>query len=214
MKINISKSIGQQIKEEADRQGISADKLGEMIGCNRQNVYKIYAKTSLDTARLGSISRALHHDFFADIVANPFLSGVDDEEAQKEIYNKMAVAQFTEVAPKVLMKLGIEPVIFFGRPIGIPQDIPLPDYFIGPFNLTLTIGDLLFDKQNCNLGNTAKVARFTDERTGLSVDQWEFKNFGPNLIDLKLDYKTEEEWEAAFRFVFKHFYSKYNIIKE
>ena len=37
---------------------------------------------------------------------------------------------------------------------------------------------------------------------------------GPNLVNLKLDYKTEEEWEYALRYVFSHFYSNYNIIKQ
>ena len=134
--------------------------------------------------------------------------------ALKEIANRMAVSQFVEVIPKVLAKLGVEPSIFFGRPLDIPEEIPIPEYFISPFNITFSVSDLLFDKANCNLAQTATVNRITDDTTGLQVDLWKFIVPGPNLVNLKLDYKTEDEWEYTLRFVFKHFYTKYNIIKE
>ena len=70
------KTIGQLIKEEVERQGLSAKKFGEIICCERANVYKIYERSSLDTAQLGLISRALNHNFFVDIANNQMLSGV------------------------------------------------------------------------------------------------------------------------------------------
>lgn len=141
------------------------------------------------------------------------LSGVEDEKALKEIAERMAVSQFVEVVPKVLAKLGVEPSIFFGRPLDIPKEIPIPEYFLSPFNITFSVGDLLFDKVNCNLAQTATVNRITDEKSGLKVDLWKFIIPCPNLINIKLDYKTEEEWEYTLRFVFQHFYNKYNIIE-
>lgn len=207
------KKIGQLIKEEVERQGLSAKKFGEMICCERANVYKIYERSSLDTAQLGLISRVLNHNFFIDIANDQMLSGVEDETALKEIAERMAVSQFVEVVPKVLAKLGVEPSIFFGRPLDIPKEIPIPEYFLSPFNITFSVGDLLFDKVNCNLAQTATVNRITDEKSGLKVDLWKFIILCPNLINIKLDYKTEEEWEYTLRFVFKHFYNKYNIIK-
>ena len=206
--------IGQLIKEEVERQGLSAKKFGEMICCERANVYKIYERSSLDTAQLGLISRALNHNFFLDIADNQLLSGVDDEKAQQEIYDRMAIAQFSGVVPKILARLGVEPCIFFGRPLDVPEEIPLPDYFISPYNITFSVGDLLYNKANCNLAQTATVNRITDEKSGLIIDLWKFIIPGPNLVNMKLDYKTEEQWEYTLRFVFKHFYSKYNIIKE
>lgn len=41
MKYEQHKIIGQLIKEEVERQGLSAKKFGEMICCERANVYKI-----------------------------------------------------------------------------------------------------------------------------------------------------------------------------
>lgn len=210
---NSHKTIGQLIKEEVERQGLSAKKFGEMIHCERANVYKIYERTSLDTAQLGLISKALNHNFFVDIVNDQMLSGVEDEKALKEISNRMAVSQFVEVVPKVLAKLGVEPSIFFGRPLDIPEEIPTPDYYISPYNITFSIGDLLRDKANCHLAQTANVQRFTDDTTGLQVDLWKFIVPGPDWVNLKLDYKTEEEWEYTLKFVFNNFYNQYNIIK-
>lgn len=200
-KINQNKKIGQLIREEVERQGLSAKKFGEMIYCERANVYKIYERSSLDTAQLGLISRALNHNFFVDIANDQKISGLEDEVALKEIINRMAVSQFVEVVPKVLAKLGVEPAIFFGRPLGIPDDIPIPEYFLSRFDLTFSVGDLLFDKANCNLAQTATVNRITDEATGLQVDLWKFIVPGPNMVNLKIDYKTEEEWEYALKFV-------------
>lgn len=205
-------SIGQLIKKEVERQGISAKKFAEMISCERANVYKIYERSSLDTAQLGLISRVLNHNFFFDIANDQMLSGVDDEKALKEISNRMAVSQFVEVVPKVLIKLGVEPCIFFGRPLDISEDIPIPDYYVSPYNIFLSIGDFLIEKTNCNLSQVATVNRITDDSTGLQVDLWKFRD-SEAMVNIKLDYKTEEEWEHTFYFVFKNFYKKYNIIK-
>ena len=210
----IHKNIGILIKEEVERQGLSAKKFGEMISCERANVYRIFNRTNIDTALLGLISKVLKHDFFLDIVKDPSLSGVEDESALREIADRMAVSQFVEVIPKVLAKLGIEPLISFGRPLDIPEEIPIPEYQINPYYLTFSVGELLFDKANCNYSQAANVKRFTDENSGLQIDLWEFIVPGPNLVNLKLDYKTEEEWEYALRYVFSHFYSNYNIIKQ
>lgn len=209
-KIEEYKHIGDLIKEEVDRQGLSASEFGKKIYCERGNVYKIYKRKSIDTALLGIISNALNHDFFADIASNHLLSGVDDEEVRKEVYNKMAVAQFIEVVPDLLEKLGVEPHIFFGRPLEIPKEIPIPDYYITP-NISLSLNELLFDKMNCNLENAISVKRFKDNDTELLVDLWEFRWNADNLLNIKLDYKTKEEWEYTLRFIFKTFFRNIEI---
>lgn len=198
--------IGQLIKNEVERQGISVKKFAKMIYCERANVYKIYERASLDTAQLGLISKALNHNFFLDIANNQVLSGVDDEQSLKDIYNRRAVSQFVEVIPDILMRLGVEPLIYFGRPIDIPKEIPLPDYCISPYNITFSIGEMLYDKTHCNFSNTENVKRITDDVTGLQVDFWQFTTPGPGFVNLKLDYKTEDEWMYALEFVFKTFY--------
>lgn len=41
--------------------------LAERINCNRRNIYDIFQRPSIDTELLMRISKALDHDFFADI---------------------------------------------------------------------------------------------------------------------------------------------------
>ena len=208
MKKTSNKNIGQLIKEVVERKGLSVKEFAEKIYCERTHVYKIYKKATIDTAQLGIISKALDHNFFMDIAENQILSGLEDENALQEIRNKMAVSQFVEIVPNVLKKLGVEPTIFLGRPLDIPQDTPMPDYYITPYeNTTLfivfSVGDFLVDKPRCILSQAAKINRLTNVEIGLEYHIWQFEIFNSSFINIKLDYKTEEEWEKTLKFIFK-----------
>lgn len=60
-------SIGQIIKEELDKQGLSAGWLAKELGCNRSSIYRCLSRNSIDTALLSEISRVLGRDFFKDL---------------------------------------------------------------------------------------------------------------------------------------------------
>lgn len=49
--------------------GVGPTELATAVGCHRQNIYKIFAKSDIDTALLRKISIALRHDFFAEMSA-------------------------------------------------------------------------------------------------------------------------------------------------
>jgi len=104
-KKELHKNIGFLIKEEVERQGLSAKKFGEMISCERANVYKIFNRTNIDTALLGLISKVLKHDFFLDIVKDPSLSGVEDESALKEIADRIAVLNLSRLFQRFWLSL-------------------------------------------------------------------------------------------------------------
>ena len=201
-----TKSIGSLIKAEVEKQGLSAVEFGERICCERQNVYKIFARTHIDSSQLGLISRVLNHNFFVDIAEDITLSGVDDEGAQKEVYNRMAIAQFCDVMPRVLYKMGIEPAIFIGRPIDVELDVPMPEYTINPFYLTLSTGELLADNPDCKVISIAEIERHTDSETNIIIDRWVFKYTGFVYYNMLLDYKTEKEWDHAIRFFLNKVY--------
>ena len=63
-------SIGQTIKEELDKQGLSAGWLAKELGCNRSSIYRCLSRNSIDTALLAEISRVLGRDFFKDLSDN------------------------------------------------------------------------------------------------------------------------------------------------
>ena len=56
--------IGEIIKAELKRQGKTVVWLAEELSYSRTNIYKIFSKSSIDTAVLCRISLALQIDFF------------------------------------------------------------------------------------------------------------------------------------------------------
>lgn len=60
-------NIGQNIKEELQRQERTVSWLARKLNCTRAAVYRIFDKNSIDTALLTNISQVLHHNFFTEL---------------------------------------------------------------------------------------------------------------------------------------------------
>ncbi len=60
-------NIGQNIKEELQRQERTVSWLARKLNCTRTAVYRIFDKNSIDTALLTQISQILHHNFFQEL---------------------------------------------------------------------------------------------------------------------------------------------------
>lgn len=60
-------NIGQNIKEELQRQERTVSWLARKLNCNRAAVYRIFSKNSIDTALLTTISQVLQRNFFLDL---------------------------------------------------------------------------------------------------------------------------------------------------
>ena len=56
--------IGQHIEKELHKQQKSVAWFARQLGCSRTNVYKIFAKKTIDTDALVRISKILKFDFF------------------------------------------------------------------------------------------------------------------------------------------------------
>lgn len=67
--------IGSLIEAELRRDGHSIVWFAKQLCCNRQNVYSIFKRESIDTQLLNRISKILNHDFFKDCS-----EALDDEE--------------------------------------------------------------------------------------------------------------------------------------
>lgn len=65
--IYIMVNIGQNIKDELERQERTVSWLARKLNCTRAAVYRIFAKNSIDTQLLTNISQILHRDFFQDL---------------------------------------------------------------------------------------------------------------------------------------------------
>ena len=59
--------IGQIIREEVDRQGLTIDEFAKRISTSRSNAYGIFNRLSIDMELLKRISKVLHRNFFAEM---------------------------------------------------------------------------------------------------------------------------------------------------
>ena len=66
-KENKDKEIGQLIKEEVERQGISPTTFAEKIHVSRTAVYNIYGQETMNSGMLAKISEVLRHNFFEEL---------------------------------------------------------------------------------------------------------------------------------------------------
>ena len=60
-------NIGQNIKDELQRQERSVSWLARKLNCNRTAVYRIFSKNSIDKALLSNISHVLRRNFFIEL---------------------------------------------------------------------------------------------------------------------------------------------------
>lgn len=61
--------IGQSIRAEFERQGHTVVWFAQQLCCDRTNIYRIFARDSIDTELLIRISVVLKHNFFAELSA-------------------------------------------------------------------------------------------------------------------------------------------------
>lgn len=188
----MAKTIGKLIEEEVRKQGWVIKDFAEKICCTRTNVYDIFARSKMDVSQLELISRVLKHNFFKDLAENPELADANNPEVEKDLQNRRAVAQFFEVMPKVLRNLHIDTNIVM--PI-MPNELnsPLPDYGFSDYAIFFTTGERLYDRFD---EETLKIFEVqTDYAPGhLPVDIWHNVINHEWFVNVKLDYKTEQEW--------------------
>lgn len=206
--------IGQLIKEVVNKKGLSAREFADLIGCSEKHVYKIYKNIGIDTSMLRRISLKLGHDFFYDIINNPLLSGGEDTASNEELNNRIAVTEFVETVPDILMNLGMDAVISFGKSLDYDKKYPIPDYMIDPYKIALTKGEFLIDKiaKHTNIdefGHFFNIQRITGENNEhIVADLWQCRDKSIYLINVKLDRKTEDEWKRLFNIIIDYIYPR------
>jgi len=212
------KTIGDLISKEVYRQGWNITKFAEEIGCTRQNVYSIFDRPDIDIILLKRISVALNHDFFEDLYKNPNLTDLNDPAIEKEIAKKKALSQFMDVVPKIMKKWGKEANIVHTF-LNVDDDIHIPDmglHILGNPEVTiiLTVGEWLIERyEGKSQPMLESKSIFSDDEARIRVDIWENLLYKNNMIEVKLDYKTEEEWEATLKFAIEQFKKHYKPFK-
>lgn len=190
--------IGELIEKEVRKQGWTINSFAEAICCGRNNVYNIFKRSSIDVLLLAKISEILKHNFFEDLVNNPKLVDFDNPVIAKEFEQRRAISQFMDVMPRVLDKLGFNTCIV--KVISSEfQEYDLPDFGLSDFNVTFSVGEWLADRNPKNKSIMEYSSKVSSK--GIRVDFWRNPILGWTMIDIKLDFKTEEEWIETMDFV-------------
>ena len=85
--------IGQIIREEVDRQGMTIDEFAKRISTSRTNAYDIFNRLSIDMELLERISKVLHRNFFAEMAKqmNLQLQALPEESTMANVKLKSLV---------------------------------------------------------------------------------------------------------------------------
>ena len=140
-------TIGSLIKDEVDDQHIPITKFAKMINCERNNVYNIFKRNTIDIQLLQRISIVLKHNFFEDLAKDLDLARPVQVD-EKELERLRAINQFLEAVPKAFERQNIDVAIVSGTKHGKEKEIPTPDFFLSRFNITFTIGQTYEEKCN------------------------------------------------------------------
>lgn len=193
------RTIGKLIENEVRKQQIPITEFAKMICCQRNNVYDIFKRSKMDIAQLKQISKVLNRNFFKELSEDVELIN-DSEESEEEAIKQKAVSQFFNVVPDILRKLGKPSTIVFSK-LDEPgyEDCPTPDFGLPDYFITFTIGETLKERiGDCPVLPVASV--FNDE--GCMVEICTNTIYGSVCINVKLDYKTYDNWYKTIDFAF------------
>jgi len=197
----MEKTIGNRIESEVRKQEWSITEFADAIYCKRNNVYDIFKRNNLDIQLLARISKVLKHNYFKDLAEEPELAELTVEESEKDKMNRKAVSQFFDVMPQVLTRIGMSNRITFSKHIDTQDNaIPTPDVMLPDDLVCFTIGERWIDKAKMSNSQLFSVKTMKSE-DGISVDIIENKIYNSVMIDIVLDYKSEQLWEKTMCFV-------------
>lgn len=183
-------TIGSLIKDEVDDQHIPITKFAKMINCERNNVYNIFKRNTIDIQLLQRISIVLKHNFFEDLAKDLDLARPVQVD-EKELERLRAINQFLEAVPKAFERQNIDVAIVSGTKHGKEKEIPTPDFFLSRFNITFTIGQTYEEK--CNGFWEGNVIFQKCNTKADMVCYWTITE-GIQQLDIAIVNKTEEEW--------------------
>lgn len=177
------KTIGSLIEIEVRKQ-MSITEFAEKICCQRNNVYDIFNRSKIDVILLKRISEVLGHNFFQDLANDLGLIDVDGEMAKDK-----AIAQFYKFVPSILREMGKDDTIISGSLPDEP-DCLVPDFFLPNYIISFTIGET-FDERFGK--NPLLPVELMKNEKGAEVELLTNRVHKNRSLNIKLDYKTEEE---------------------
>lgn len=189
----MKKTIGTLIEMEVRKQ-MSITQFADAICCQRNNVYDIFRRSKIDIILLKRISEVLNHNFFQDLANDLGLIDVDEEAAKDK-----AIAQFYKVVPTILREMGKDDTIISGSLPDEP-DCLVPDFFLPNYIISFTIGETFDERFGKNSYLPVELMR---NEKGAEVELITNLVHRNRSLNIKLDYKTEEEWRETLAYAFE-----------
>lgn len=189
----MKKTIGTLIEMEVRKQ-MSITQFADAICCQRNNVYDIFRRSKIDIILLKRISEVLNHNFFQDLANDLGLIDVDEEAAKDK-----AIAQFYKVVPTILREMGKDDTIISGSLPDEP-DCLVPDFFLPNYIISFTIGETFDERFGKNSYLPVELMR---NEKGAEVELLTNLVHRNRSLNIKLDYKTEEEWRETLAYAFE-----------
>lgn len=186
-------TIGELIELEVRKQ-MSITQFAEAICCQRNNVYDIFRRSKIDIILLKRISEVLNRNFFKDLADDLGLIDEEDEMARDK-----AIAQFYKVVPNILREMGKDDTIISGSLPDEP-DCPVPDFLLPGYIISFTIGDTFAERFGQNPLLPVELMR---NEKGTEIELLTNLVHRNRSLNIKLDYKTEEEWRETLAFAFE-----------
>ena len=125
------------------------------------------------------------------------------EETEKD----KAVAQFFKAVPKALRRLGKEVSIILQELADEYMDCPVPDFGLPGYAISFTIGNTMKDRIG---DNPLLPFEYMMNEDGYEVEISTNRLYGTKNINIKLDYKSDEEWYEMMKYAFE-VYERFNI---
>lgn len=189
----MKKTIGTLIEMEVRKQ-MSITQFADAICCQRNNVYDIFRRSKIDIILLKRISEVLNHNFFQDLANDLGLIDVDEEAAKDK-----AIAQFYKVVPTILREMGKDDTIISGSLPDEP-DCLVPDFILPNYIISFTIGETFDERFGKNSYLPVELMR---NEKGAEVELLTNLVHRNRSLNIKLDYKTEEEWRETLAYAFE-----------
>ena len=198
---NNKNTIGRIIEDEVRKQQIPITEFAKLICCQRSNVYDIFKRDKMDIIQLKRISKVLKRNFFKELAEDIELINEKDITNEEKARQK-AVSQFFEVVPTVLHELKKPVTIIFCKlDEDKYADCPTPDFGLANYFITFTIGNTLKDRIGEN--KMLPIAVVHDSTYNCNVEVCTNIIYGSVCVNIKLDYKTPEEWRNVLQLAFE-----------
>lgn len=195
--------IGELIQKEVDKQGLTKIDFAKKIHHQRDSVYKIFKKGSIDTYLLARISKALKRNFFQDLADS---IDINEEYNPEDNPHHNNITRFLDSVTDALKELGRDSTILFPDNSDF-EEFDVPDYILPEYMITFTVGFCM--KERYGDSKLLTIETMEDEN-GLEIELMTNQMTKNTSINIKIDEKTEKEWYDVIKFAFE-IYDKHNI---